>query len=810
MRRPLICLCFCEALGILVSFYTQLEAWHLCIFCAGVFAIAAKISKKTVFIAAVLTFLLFGFFRMEGAESSKSEIAPYEGNVAVLSGVVNKAVLYENYAALTMKVQSASRVGAEKKQVDENVLIRLSFDGETDMTAFVYDSVGRQVMVKGEISQPDGRRNPGCFDYALYLKGRGIYTLCDVSMYQFKKGDVVHSFFHFLSVEKGGFYLALQSQMDEEAFSLLAGILFGEKSYMKEDMLEQFQLNGIAHVLAVSGLHVALLYTSLIKIFSGRRNKKVSAFIILLIFSYAALCNFSISVMRAFGMVLMSLLATHLRRRYDLVTSASAMVMLFLALNPFQLFDSGLQLSFLAAYSLGIVLPYFNIKLLEISDYLKKGWIAALGEFLAPCVIVQLSMAPLIAFHFLMFCPKGLLMNPPSVALVGMILPVGLIMFAIFLLLESQLLWLQGIACVLNFLFSALVYIANSLCNFLMQLSQWGYHSGGAGYCVAPPLGLLFLFYFLYFLFFSEMRFIAFRQNRRRLFSIFTAVCILVVCVAPRLLGMTSSVLPWKYETSCITFLDVGQGDSIHIMTENFNVLLDGGGHFYTEIGERILMPYFLKNGIDHIDLAIITHSDMDHCKGMEELSSRLPIHMLVVSSPYQESPHTYSDVLSSELVYASAGDKITLQEDVFLYVLAPEPMAALLPQNNENSLVLKLNYQGLTVLLTGDIGFDAEASLKNEGPYDLLKIAHHGSANSTSPEFLQKTNPLCAVISCGKNNSHGHPSPRVIELLENSGIMICRTDDCGAIGLRTINSNFFILQNASKQRIWKILRKER
>ena len=437
MRRPLVCLCFCEAFGILAAFYTSIQFWHLCIFCAGAVVFFKFPKNNKLFIFSLCFFFLFGFFRMDMLQSIRRELSSYEGEVAELVGVVRKAVVYEEYASLSLKVETCGRVGHEKVQVNENVLVRLDLTQNADINSFVYDTVGREVTVKGRISAPAGRRNPGCFDYALYLKGRNIYALCDVSIYQFQKNAIVHPFFHLLSVKKGQFYELLRGRLDEQKFSLMAGILFGEKSYMQEELLKQFQLNGVAHVLAVSGLHVALLYATLLRIFSGRKGIDISLLIVCVIFSYAALCNFSVSVMRAFGMISMAIAARHLRCRYDLTTAASAMAMLFLAINPFQVFDSGLQLSFLAAYSLGIVLPYFNLKLLELSDRLKKKWLEGLGKILAPCIVVQLSMSPLLSFHFLMFAPVGILMNTPSVALVGLLLPVGLLMFWDYFFLSS-------------------------------------------------------------------------------------------------------------------------------------------------------------------------------------------------------------------------------------------------------------------------------------------------------------------------------------------------------------------------------------
>ncbi len=809
MRRPLVCLCFAEAFGLLLSYYTDLKMWHLCIFCAGVLILVWSNHKKAGFLLVLSFFILLGFLGMEAGQSRESKILLFKGQVVELSGVVTKAEIKDRYIAVTVKVRKCGSLDSAPCPANENSLIRLNIAKEESGAFAVYDLVGRNFKATGRVSEPQERRNPGCFDYRLYLKTKGIYTICDVSAYRFTKGDVENHFLHFLSVRKGDFFQRAQLTMGEDSFALLAGLLFGEKSYMQDEVYQEFQRNGIAHVLAVSGLHVGLLYAVLLRIFNGRKSIGVSLATVCAIFTYAALSNFAVSVLRASGMIILAIASRHFRRRYDLVTAASAVAMVFISLNPFQIFDSGFQLSFLAAYSLGVILPYVELKVLQVSDHLKKAWIFHVGKMMGPCLVMQICMAPLVAFQFLLFSPIGLIMNPPALLLAGLLMPAGLLMFMISVAAGPIYAVAPSGITAIDLVFAAASGVAEALCRCLQMLSETGGKIGGGGAWPAPPIGLLILFYGVIFFHFSEIKFISSRRKKHGLRRAAYFAVAAFACLFPVAAGLSSSVLPWEYDTPLLTFLDVGQGESLHIQIGGLNILVDGGGNFYTDIAEKTLQPYLLKNGITHIDLAVITHDDLDHSKGILELSVRMVIDRVIVAEPYQENPEAYDAIICSKLEYVSAGDTISLGENASLRILSPASGTALSASSNSNSLVMMLSYLGLDILLTGDMEMIQEAALAADASCDILKVAHHGSAGSTGPDFIAAASPSFAVISCGIGNSHGHPSSRVIELLENSGIIIGRTDISGALCLRSITEEFFVFKNASKEIVWQIPRKD-
>ena len=191
----------------------------------------------------------------------------------------------------------------------------------------------------------------------------------------------------------------------------------------------------------------------------------------------------------------------------------------------------------------------------------------------------------------------------------------------------------------------------------------------------------------------------------------------------------------------------------------------------------------------------IVTHDDGDHRKGIEELCEIFDVRSAAF-------PGTFA-----------SGDSIGIGADMRLDVLWPPSSDPDGFTENDSSLVLMLRAPYADLLLTGDLEFAGEEALLQTGASvssDLLKVSHHGSAGATGEEFLGAVRPSFAVISCGKNNSYGHPSDRVIELLEKSDIIYARTDTDGAISLRRICRGVLIFENASKEKRWLIPQRQK
>jgi len=632
-----------------------------------------------------------------------SRLSLQTDTVAAAEGIVKKISIKEYYVALTVDTGR------------ENVLVRLSGLNTDDAASQIkaYDLVGRRVKVSGKLSLPQSRRNPGGFDYRLYLKGQGVYTIMEVSKYRISAHEINRPLSHFLALSKGKFYAALKPYMDDESFSVMAGLLFGDKSYMEEELYDEFRQTGIAHILAVSGLHVSLLYSAIEKIMK-RKGPVTSVISIVVLYCYVSLSSFSVSVIRAAIMISLRILAFHLKRRYDMVCAAAVTAIGFLLVNPYQLFDSGFQLSFTAAYTMGVALPYINIKFLKFANRKRSELLYRFGKFFIPLAVIQIGMLPLTCFHFLQFSPVSLLINPIAIALAGIILPSGIVPYIISLLLPRLITVISA---------GPLITFLKALC-----ISDKLAVNLGLSYDVpALPALYVVLYYMIFFWYFSETRALLNRKHKQKPLAL----------IAAALIGFWI-IIPKGYNMPDVCFADVGQGDCAIISVDGYHIMIDGGGSYYKNIGKDTIKPILLKNGITSIDLAIVSHSDRDHSKGLYELADCFPIKEI------------YDD-----------------------------------NRENSNCTVCLAEINGCKYLFMGDADISRENAIISANPgisCDVIKLGHHGSATSTGENFLSLVNPELGIISCGLNNSYGHPADRVVELLQKSGIIYGRTDMEGAI----------------------------
>lgn len=240
-----------------------------------------------------------------------------------------------------------------------------------------------------------------------------------------------------------------------------------------------------------------------------------------------------------------------------------------------------------------------------------------------------------------------------------------------------------------------------------------------------------------------------------------------------------------------VTFLDVGQGDSIVVQTPGGHTLIvDAGRRMDTDdMGRRVLVPFLRTQGINRVDALLLTHSDEDHIGGAVSVLQRMAVSRLLLSAEIPVSTSLYHHVLETArqkgtaLVNLARGQTLNFQDGVTAELLNPPTVG--IPSPNNASLVLRMRYGTTSLLLTGDAEEGAERDMTAACPdlhADILKLGHHGSRTSTTEQFLQAVHPQAAIVSVGANNIFGHPNPQVLERLEARHIPLFRTDRDGAI----------------------------
>lgn len=749
MRRPMVFAAVGFGFGVYAAHMAELAqaAWVMMLFTSISLSLVLKALRieKTYIVQIALFLCIFfaGGVLAQMCQEHDDLFVQKVGTRAKLSGIVTSISKDEERYRLKIK----SEEGA----------VLASYYGTLD---HYRELAGRRVELCGEVFLPQQRRNPKCFDYRQYLRACGIQAQMSADSLALLAGGE-NFLIQRASRIRGDFEEKLETCGDEQTKGMVMAMLFGDKSALSEELYENFQKNGTAHILAVSGLHIGILYGFFAFLWRGKKGLFFHIAVTGVLLFYAALAEFSPSVVRAAIMIVIHLAASILHRRYDLLSAAAFTFLLMLCMNPMQLFHTGFQLSFLAIASLGVILPF--------AQQMYQG------IFLSSLAI-QAGMLPYTAYVFNYVSLGAFFVNVPVVFLAGILLPIGLSAMAVSYISEPMV--------------QAGLLVLQQGCRVLVMINDLVYADGRTSFdAVSPPMFLLAAYYSLVFFSVSEKgRILFLRREWRKL-----ALC-----------GMLAvSLSAWaaageeSFSQAQVVFVDVGQGDCVHVKTpEGKHYLLDGGGSTGYDVGKKILKPYLLKNGIRKLDGAFVTHLHEDHYGGIRSLAKQGMVDSIGVYEGYQVMEEQLKQETGAAFFYLRQGQHVVLGEGVYLDILAPEQktqqeymrMAENQEDENQSSLIMKLTYSGFSVLITGDIDQEGEKKLTEQYKAgqlrcDVLKVAHHGSKYSSSEEFIRAVSPCLAVFQVGRNN-FGHPAHTVIEKYRENGIMIDRNDESGAIGI--------------------------
>lgn len=647
--------------------------------------------------------------------------------------LLEKEVVYEG------KIISIEKISEEKISLKVKLISadKKIFEDKVYMLLTCYDEIKQPwKLIKGRIRfcceahLPAQARNPGCFDYRRHLLSENIKVIGYVETlndFSESKGMLDNIQKKLMELK----YL-FSASLPEGTRGILMGMVFGDTSYLDEDVYEGFRKNGTAHVLAVSGLHVGILYKWLKKAI-GRRQTIFSVIAIAMIMiTYCFLSSFSASALRAAAMIILSTIGIYMDRRYDMLTAASLTALIFIAMNPYIIFNAGFQMSFIAVCSIAFFykrMPY------KIPDSVAIMISANIG----------LMLYQIYVFNW--FSVSSFIANVPVVYLVSITVPLGLAHFALF--------------CIAGEI-PVIETITSALSGMIVKINEFLSFGSGGFDMISPPLWLVILLYFIMFFLASEQ--LEIMVHRKEQVKI---LFIIIVFIAFSMFIKTASYQPLK--ESELVFVDVGQGDCVHVKAGEKNILIDGGGKADYNIGKNTLKPYLLKNGVNYVDLSLATHRHTDHFKGLDEL--------------WQEG---MADEPKTGL---TAGEVFHVSENIKIETLWPLSLEDDKKQDeNANCTVFMIYLNGYKILVTGDLDVAGEKKMiahyekSDKLKADILKIGHHGSKTSTSEDLLESVSPRFAVIQVGQNN-YGHPDSKIIEKCCLKGIIVLRNDTHGAVG---------------------------
>lgn len=625
-----------------------------------------------------------------------------------------------------------------------------------------------EVTLSGKFEGKGQYKNTGMSGYDDYLMIKGIAGtvtadyISGIKSHSTDRRYIEHRIYDM----KSKITEALSKYLNEECLPLMKGVLFGDTSGIGKDDYESFKRAGVVHIFAVSGYNIWILYYILshMLFFLKAQGKLKNAIIILLLGLYTALAGGTASVIRAYVMASVSLVGTVIRRRSDPLTSLSLAGILILSANPLAIADIGFQLSFISVLSIILLLPKLRRINLPLPGFIYDMLISSLA--------VQIGILPLIAYYF---------NSVPILSIVSNIIIVPLV--SLFTVLGIGL-------CLLLFLLPGFSYMLSAVINILgdiiVNIASYIGTLKYANITVMSPTVVEIVFYYVSAALLLGV--ISVKVKYKWIAAYGAALLIIFSSIKPMLPGKLT-----------ISFIDVGQGDCILVITPDRKVvLIDGGGKPKTpysdfDVGEKVVKPYLLKHGISSVDMVISTHSHDDHLLGLIPVLESFNVGSFVKS---ERDTAAYSSIVSSgytgrkNIVSVSMGDIIKAGKYVTMDILNPIGQAV---DENDDSIVMKLRYKEFSLLLTGDISVNIENRLMEQPvESDVLKIPHHGSASSMNSEFLKAVNPKTAIICVGKN-SFGHPAQNILELLKKNNIPVFRTDIDGEITVITDGINYTV-----------------
>ena len=633
---------------------------------------------------------------------------------------------------------------------------------------------GDIIELVGKINPLGFPRNPGSFNERSYMLIRGITTKIkadEINIKQNTRGPSI------VSKVQNYYSQMFEKIMPDNEAQIMKAMLLGDKVFLSKEIQNLYKDVGIAHVLAISGLHISIIAGVLWWILKrlGISDSVQSMVIIILLWMYAYLTGFSISITRSATMMSVIIIAKLLDEKPDPITSWGFAALVLLLYNNLYLWDIGFQLSFIAVGSLIIISPLINT-----IYYIPKK----IRSYIAPLIAVTIGTTPIIAYHYYIISPIGLIMNLLLVPLIIIVVSVG---FIAMLILPFGLVFPKIV-----------IGSAYYLLKLVEKISTLALKIPFSTLIIGRPSKLELIVYLILTL--SILLYLTLdidkRKRGRYYLLVFNACLLAFICI--------QRLLPGELR---VTFLDVGQGDSIVITSPNHKTFVIDGG--IKGNGKKI--EQFLKyNGIRKVDGLILSHAHADHMDGLGELALSYPIERLFLSElPLEDDTFKafYDIILSVDipLHIMEAGDSIK-DEDIIIECIYPFRNLESLKGNNR-SLVLSLKHGQISYYFTGDIEEHYEIQMSkhiSSNSINILKVPHHGSKTSSTQELIDASNPDLAIISCGKNNLYKHPHPDIVERYKENDVPIKITKDVGAIMTYSDGKRLRIDLMEDKRMLWK------
>jgi competence protein ComEC len=771
MDRPIVWITIAFSLGIIIGKYVSPPFWLIFLFFLSFFILSMIAYAKKLNLSAFILVLCFlaGMlsFQIKNLPSS-DDISNYAGKgyLSVIGYIDDEPKVREENLLFPLKIEKAIKGKAENRAAG-TIYVSVQ-EEEPDL------NYGDKIEVRGVLSEFQSFSNPLMPEG---VKGNNLHA----TFYEKLPGGRGNPFKEVALWFSQKFNEVLLKILPQKDASLLGSILLGNAvSPLPQDMKDTYRKAGLIHLLVVSGTQVSILIGVCLAITLSIGLPLWSAVAVTSFFNLMLIIitGAGASILRAAIMGEITLIGLIFERKKDFYTALSLSALILLIFDPTTLFDIGFQLSFAATWALVYIAPVLEKKMPQL-----------LAISLAPIM----ATSPIIAFSFSQVSPGAIISN---------LLVLPWVEFLVILGISTTL---------LGFIFLPLAQILGNtiwlMLTALENIANWVASLPGACFYIKAPSFALVAGYYVGLVILLEIL----RKDERIKFTRKRIAFALLLFSAVFLWDQALSLAPIGDKELVVTFLDVGQGDAALIEVPNGQkILIDGGGVDRSEdnrvsgdrgirdkIGEKVVVPFLHRKGINHLDLVVLTHPHADHLGGLNVVLEDIKVDQVLDNGQAYDSQayrRFKSLIEANRIKYSAArvGAVINLADDLKIHIL--NPVFPFLQDTNSDSIVMRLVYGDISFLFTGDLEKEGEERvLPSVRSSTVLKVGHHGSSTSTSDEFLRAVNPQVAVISVGKRNRYRHPSSSTMQRLLAAGVKVYRTDENGAVTVRTDGKSYAI-----------------
>lgn len=735
MKRPMLLLSIFLVMGILISYYFRITDTALYILAlVGMFWGLVSLSLNNDIWGSILVLVLvLGIF--VGNNATTSKLGSYYDQEADFTGTVVSSKIHEDKSTFHLNLSLVNG-----KAIREKIVVNIYENINLDL--------GDVVRFNTKLREPNVNTNPYLFNYKKHLLTNKIHYIATIKESSITKIGVSSNLTYRI-ISNVRFYIEnrFDEFLDPQNSSMLKGIILGGGSYLEEDEYAKYRDLGLAHILAVSGLHMGIISGALLFLFSRLGIKRVFSvpLVIILLVIYSYLIGFPPSTTRALLMFSLIYIGKLIFRPIDFLNIIFASMFITLLINPMWIHSTGYLLSYGAIISIGV----FGNKVKEIFYPYNNKIISGLSTTIA----VSIGILPIQVYNFNAFPIYSFISN----ILIIPVVTVNVILGFLFVIFKPS-------HYILNITLNVQSYLVE-----VFNLLPYKTLSVG----VFSAMDIL-LYFIIIVVWYHLNGFIGIKDHLKK-----------AIMYSLIFLAFVGALSYEKDDSYKVHFIDVGQGDSTLIQGEH-SILIDGGGSLFGsfDVGKNITLPYLEKHGVNYLDLVILTHNHEDHYKGLIPVLEKLSIGAMIVNRTSLNDD--IMKVINEKKIPFIVGHRdIDINyENINLDFLWPYYKENYRINENNNSLVSKVSIYDKTLLFTGDIEKEAEEKLIKDrlNEVDFLKVAHHGSSTSSTKAFIQLASPKFSIISVGRNNNFGHPNYKTINTLKSENSKIYRTDEMGRI----------------------------